>query len=315
MKRNFWTKVLITAPILAATLAVNAPSIANETADTPLAAHMSLLTSPTDVLGAPVVLHYKITNDSNGRVAADFGLYNTTWYSLKLTDERGNSVPEVTDTRPQHPMGAYAMPYPYISSNASKENDIVVTRWFSIAHPGKYRLAVHVQMPYAAVDASDEGITDQAIRAANTVLAQDFTFALTIRPADVTRLQNLAETLREQYIQQRPDTSFTTPLDALFSMPEAEAAPSWKLMANNPGMDAWGIAERLGRVHSAVAADILAQMRQEPRLSADVQNQISHSLNEMYNSADVPLKAHIRSVAARFGIAMPEKVTIPVPLD
>lgn len=300
------------------------PAAANTA--TPIHVEMSLATKPTITLGEPILLQYSVVNDTQEKVGVEWGRAagyeqgseQAGWYTITLTDVAGNSVPaaaEATSSR----RGFTLMPDPFLSPNTASKNFAVVTRRFVVPHPGRYVLKVHIQLPYAVVPKDQESplVLKDDLKSAGTVLTQDYSFPLTVTRFDEPRLQATAEALRKAIgISNLSDGNRrSADIDALFSMPEAQAAPSWKLMANDPGMNAWGIADRLGRVHSAVAADILAQMRQDPRLSPDVQNQISRSLNEMYNNGDAPLRSHVRNIGASFGISMPEKVAIPVPTD
>lgn len=296
------------------------PAPCSDSVGKPLSIEVSLATPPTIVLGEPVILHYKISNTSAGNVGIRLGDHDDAWYTLSLVDAAGRKAKARTDlftedAFPEDLGGARALPHPYIAAGDRRESDIVVTRLFAIPRPGKYILTVHVQASYAPVPATQENPSrlEAALDANGDVLTQTYTVALNINNADPARISAAAEALRQQIAHPR-DRDFgrvQALSDALFSMPEAQAAASWEALAAVDGKSVGLIADRLRRVHSIKAADILAQMMHNPNLPPDEIPFVSRCLNQMYNTGDARLREHIRQIAASSGITLPDRVNVP----
>ncbi len=291
----------------------------------PLEARVSVNGNSTIVLGEPISLYYSITNISDDQgvgkgVGIGLGTNETQWYQLSLTDEAGRSAQIIPDERSLSPRGLHSTGTYFLSPNGHKEDHIAVTKFFQIMHPGKYNLVVQVHIPYAAGSVTKEASLtsdlESDIKSSNTTLVDRFVFPIMVTKADPARLEARANALREAATAERYGQKYRALLDALFSMPEAQAASSWKSLANNADrMDAELIADQLARIHSITTADLLVQMLDSTKLSADETSYIKTKINQNYNSGDVGLKAHIKSLAANRGIEMSDEVAIPQPSD
>lgn len=316
MRKCFLEKCLL-AIITTMALWASQTSFANADTGKPLTTEMSLTTGTTVFLGEPIMLQARIVNTSDQTIALHLGTYSTEWYSISLTDAKGRPAAATTDTRPAEPTGLQVPADRPLSPGESITNYIVVTRNIVPPRPGRYLLTAHVHLPYGqvALDEAAPSVWKRAITAAGTSLTQDFTYSLSVTPTDLAKLHRKAAQL-QQTITAHPDGDLNKTLTtALFSMPEAEAAASWRVLTSRPGMSSDLYASELKRLGTPTAADILAEMLSNPALSEDNKAYVSQSLNEMYNHGNAPLKSHIRGIAASFGISMPEKVAIPVAAD
>ncbi len=267
-------------------------------------------------LGEPIVLHYQITNSTGQTLVSHLGVYDTEWYTLELTDALGRPAVSIPDTRPADPGGLHISAERFLPPGKGPEGYIVMARYFTLTHPGKYLITFRAHLrsaPFSADEASPHELK-QALSTSGTVKTQVFAFPLTVTNTNTLRLKKTAEALRQQLIQEKQVSRIRMLDDALFSMPEAQAAPSWEALASNPAYTLL-VAGELGRVNTPKAADMLAQMLRNPRLSPDEVTTVSQSLNEIYNNGNAPLKSHISGIAASFGISMPKKVTMPVAAD
>jgi hypothetical protein len=284
----------------------------------PVTVEMSLASAGSITQGEPILLRYNVVNPNDLKAVVLTGVDQTEWYTLSLFDSNGKKAVPVTNTAVSY-AGYSAGPGQYVEAGKTLEDYIVVTHQFPALRPGKYTLVVRVRLPYALMDSQANDSALEATKNSGTVVTQDFMYHINIAPMNTARLINTAETLREMYVKQRSQSGAGEQakalLGALFSMPEAQASPSWAALANNTRMDAETIAKELVYVHTATSADILAQMLRNRSLSPDETAAVSQKLNEMYNTSDAKLKAHIGAIAASFGISMPEKVNIPSSSD
>lgn len=309
-----------TAAYLLANIA-NIPAKANPQMPAPIQAQISLDGSPRIMLGEPIVLHYKIANVSDNQgVGIGLGTYKTQWCQLSLSSADGRSAQVIPDERPLNPPGLHSTGTYFLQPDGSEEDRLVVTRFFRILYPGRYTLAVHIRVPYVAEAVTEESALTSNLRsdikANNKVLDDDFVFSLTVVKADPSVLKAKANSLMQSVTTEKDVQREKALLDALFSMPETQAASSWKSLANNADrMDAELIADQLARIHSITTADLLVQMLDSTKLSADETSYIKTKINQNYNSGDVGLKAHIKSLAANRGIEMSDEVAIPQPSD
>lgn len=306
--------LLVVITVLAATVT---PTSADADTITPVDVKLSLDTPSTIVQGEPILLRYIITNRSpNQKLGTHMGIYDTEWYTLTLTDSVGNSAPPIADLRPAQPRGAFTWKGGLLGPSDHDDDYIVVTRSFTVTHPGKYILTAHVHLPYGTAPASAEGLAEPYIQAAGTVFTHDYVFPLTVLPPDNATLQKTAASLEKAVVDKNapPEANRRRQVqeEALFAMPEAAAAESWKALA---GIDATGTAKQLKRVNTPGAADILADLYANPTLSVEQHAAVGQSLNEMYNGGDDRLKTHLQGIGKSFGLTLPPKIAVPETID
>ncbi len=305
------SRTMITAfPVLAL---VALPAYAADTSAGPLSIQASLITPEQITLGEPILVRYKIANDSGQRVAAHLGNYGTDWYTLTMRDAQGVAVTAMPDPRPSHPQGAHSTQNGFFHDGQTSTDYIPVTKRLSIQHPGQYTLTIHVNLPYAVDDTSVEGASDALATASGLMQTQDITFPILVTKADPIRLRTTAEALRKASLNGLNGTLARAELAALFSMPEAQAASSWRALALNPGLDTDAVASELAELHSNTGTDILAEMADLPALNC---TPISDRLNRLYNTGTPTLREHIKAIARQRGFEMPEVAGTPyVPKD
>lgn len=176
---------------------------------------------------------------------------------------------------------------------------------------------MRVHISYAIVEPEEENPVrlKGLLQDSGTNLTQDYTFPLIITASNTDRLRSTAEALCQSIIQEKYGPRHKALMEALFSMPEAQAAASWEALASKPSMDADLIAHHLEHVHSPKAADILARMLRDPTLSPDNLTAVGRRLNEMYNTGNAKLREHIKQIAASYRITLPNQGEIPQATD
>lgn len=290
-------------------------------ASCPVKIQVSVDGSSTMLLGEPLSLHYRMTNVSADQgVGVGLGTNGTQWYSLSLTDASGKSAQIVPDDRPLNPRGLHSTGTYFLPPNGYQEDHIVVTRFFRFLHSGKYTLTVKSHVAYATEVATEETSLDsslgQDIRSSGKTSTGEFVFPVTVSESDPVRLETRSTALREAATAEKHGQKYRALLDALFSMPETQAARDWEILASGAGrMDSEVIADELSQVHSARATTLLVQMLDNPNITADEKSYIKTKINETYNSGDSQLRANIKSIAASRGIKMPEHVAMPQVVD
>jgi len=296
------------------------PAASSQADQAPMAVEASLATPATISLGEPIMLHYKRSNlSSDEKLVVLIGIYKTGWYTLGLKDQAGNQVRLIPDTRPLNPRGPHSGDVGIYATSDQRDSwrdgYIVATKSFTVPHPGKYVLTMHVQASYTLVAPmlEDPVQMKSLIASAGTVLTQDFSFPLTVTAADPLVLQAKAKALKEAISKELSSTLLLPEMDELFSMPEAQAGPVWEEMAvQAKPMDRDLIADKVAGLHSSRAADILFKMRDNPTTDSGF---VNDKLSEIYNGGDVPLREHIKAAAAQRGIQLPDKISIPQVID
>lgn len=275
----------------------------------PLSVEASLVTPSRITLGEPILLRYKIANDSGLKVAAHLGLYGTDWYTLTLNDAYGPGAYSVPDPRPAHPQGAHSTQNGFINLGVPSTDYIPVTKRLFIQRPGKYILTLHVSIPYLLDETSNEAVPDESIMASGLKQTQDITFFITVLPADPAHLRATAGVLRVAAVNGQDGPLARASMDLLFAMPEAQATTNWRLLALKPSASSDLVASELIDLHSATALEILAEMLNVPNLEC---SPISDRLNHLYNVANPVLREQIKAVARRRGFEMPQVASAPV---
>ena len=130
-----------------------------------------------------------------------------------------------------------------------------------------------------------------------------------VTPADPIQLRNTAEALQKASVDGQNGVLARAELATLFSMPEAQAASSWRVLALNPSFGTDAVASELAELRSTTAADILSEMLDVPSLAC---TPIRDRLNRLYNAGTPALREHIETIAKRHGFEMPKVTGTPV---
>ena len=288
------------------------PVCAGDSSTGPLNIEASLLTPAKITLGEPILVRYRIANNSGQRVAANLGIYGTDWFTLTMRDANGVAVPVIPDSRPAHPQGAYSSKSGFFRAGSSDTGYIPITKGLAIQHPGQYTLIIHARLPYVMDDALTEGASEALATDSGFAQTQDITFPILVQPADLNRLQATAEALRKASTDRMNGQLALAYMDALFSMPEAQAAASWRSLALKPSIDTGVVANELAELRSATGVDILNEMMDVPGLHC---TPISDRINKLYNAGTPALRGHIKSIARKRGFEIPEVAGTPIALD
>lgn len=280
--------------------------------------NLSLDTPAVIEAGEPIVVRYKIVNMLEDQTIGVYtGMHKTAWYSLDLKDNSGIST-VIRNEQPPASGGLQPSETSTLRPQGYESGYIVASRFLSAPHPGKYVLTIHVAMRYASVDPTEHNsfVIKHTVDASGASFTKDYTFPLTITQANPAQLTSRAEGLLQQIRKEQDNAKLTALYDALFSMPEAQAGPSWEALATKPPrMYEEKIANGLARIHSVKTVDLLVQMLENPSLPPDNAFYIKTKIDESYNAGDASVKEHIKALAASRGGTMPEKVSIPVPGD
>jgi len=279
------------------------PAYADDNTADPFSIQASLVTPAHITLGEPILVRYKIANNSGQRVAAQLGIYGTDWYTLTMRDAGGTAVLAIPDLRPKYPQGSHASQNGFFHDGETSTDYIPVTKWLSIQRPGQYTLTIHVHLRYAVDDTSAEGASATLLADAGLTQTQDITFPILVTNADPLRLRATAEALRQATLTEQNGILARAKMEALFSMPEAQAAASWRSLALKPSMSTDLVASELAELRSATGVDILAEMLDVPVLNC---TSLSDRINKLYNAGTPALRDHIKAVARRHGFEMRE---------
>ena len=309
----FWQWLLSAMTAALPALALFAlPALADNSAAEPFGVQASLVTPGRITLGEPILVRYTITNVSACKAVTHLGIYGTDWFTLTMRDANGVAVPVIPDSRPAHPQGAYSSKSGFFRAGSSDTGYIPITKGLAIQHPGQYTLIIHARLPYVMDDALTEGASEALATDSGFAQTQDITFPILVQPADLNRLQATAEALRKASTDRMNGQLALAYMDALFSMPEAQAAASWRSLALKPSIDTGVVANELAELRSATGVDILNEMMDVPGLHC---TPISDRINKLYNAGTPALRGHIKSIARKRGFEIPEVAGTPIALD
>ncbi len=288
---------------------VFAPAItrpAQAGASYPVSIQIALASSPAISLGEPVMLRYRITNTSEQKIAERLGSRLDEWYTLSLTSNNSKGATRLSKPMPSEMPGLHLEPTGDLRPGGTSEGYIVATQSLIVLYPGKYTLHVHVHLPIAAVGALGEGANEAFVSAHGQTWAQEFSFPLTITPADRSRLKTTAEALRKDIAHEKNVVRREADAEALFSMPEAEALPSWQALASggdSPTGSRLIAIKQLALKRSVGTADALAEFvwSEVPSSDETVQLEARSGLARMYEIGDATLQRHIQEIYASHG--------------
>ena len=275
-------------------------------------------------LGEPIVLRYTFIGTYAEGVSLFMGKDKKDWITLTLADVEGDLAPPVPDPRMQH--GGIRSTGVTASAAGHSVEYAVVNRLVRPTHPGDYWLSARVRMPYTTRSQMEGVSPSQWGEAFGTVLTREDTFALTLTELDPARLRVVAGRLAEEAVQEDAPARGKFALQALFAMPGEYVLPVWRAVttSENPRLlDQWGvISDELARVQTAHTADLLAEMHWNPpqavrdrlniksrgylNLNLMAMNNIALKYNNMYFTADPPLKQHIEELCRAHGTRAPE---------
>lgn len=278
-------------------------------AATPINVEMTLATGSTLVQGEPVVLHYKITNAADQDASARLGTEDKEWYTIKVIDSAGKHVPSRIESRPlqvweKGPRGVT------VQSHRFQQGYLVSKYLFAL--PGKYTLSVHVRLPYGLVTESNTVKREPLEKEFTEVYENDYSFPLTLMPANENRLRANAEAL-ERAASNRGQSWHPAFIQALCSIPEEQAWPSWQALADDPSVSESSkveLAKQLVLLHTNKAMDILASMVWNPAQPLGGPVSAADWLMQAYISGDDQLRKHIKDIYARYNVPFPKHPSV-----
>ena len=267
-------------------------------------------------LGEPFVVHYRFDNaDPTAQVTFHAGPDNDQWYTLTLRGQGGlvSQAPKLPQKKQE---GLSLSPERSIRTGDHLSGDFVATRGLVVPAPGRYTLTVHVDTPYfvepqrGGMRYTTPGTSDPP----SGMLTQDFDFPLVVTPIDPAKLQRTAERLKRAILDPVNAASSRSLVEQLFSLPEAQALPSWKALIAAPTSYSSVLEEtvnQLSRLRTDTAADLLVQMQHRPGNASGYTPRVDGALAEMYNTGSSTLRKHIKALAASQGAELSEKLTSP----
>ncbi len=266
--------------------------------------------------GEPFVVHYKIDNSApEGQLTFHSGPDNDQWYAVTLRGLNGLLIP-VPKAPEKKLEGFFATPEISVRHGGSVTGDFIATRGLPLLPPGTYRLIVHVDTPFYAepegVGArySSPGVPDPP----TGTLVQNFIFPLVVTPADPVELRALAERWKAALLDPMQAASWRLLTEELFSLPAAQALPTWQALIADPASDGNMLEDavsQLSRLKTDTAADLLVQMQHRPSTARSVTPRVDGALAEMYNTGNPALREHIKGLAADQGAELGETLTGP----
>lgn len=266
--------------------------------------------------GEPFVVHYKVENSApEGQVTFHSGPDNDQWYAITLRGQNGLLIP-IPKAPEKKLEGFFAAPEISVRHGDSVTGDFIATRGLPALPPGTYRLIVHVDTPFYAepegVGArySSPGVPDPP----TGMLVQTFTFPLVVTSADPAKLRALAERWKATLLDPMQDASWRLLTKELFSLPAAQALPTWQALLADPTSDSNVLEDavsQLSRLKTSTAADLLVQMQHRPSTPRSITPRVDGALAEMYNTGSPALREHIKALAADQGAELGETLTGP----
>ena len=297
----------------------NVPARADTQAPKAIDVSLSLDTPSVIEAGEPIILRYKMMNTLEDQtVGAYTGRYKTSWYSLSLRNVSGQSTATGRHEQSPDPGGLQATETSTFAPGGDESGYIVASSALVAAHPGRYTLTAHVDVHYAALNPTEHNsfVIKSTIAASDAHFVRDYTFPITLTAPVSSHLAFRAETLRKGIQVEQDNTKLTALLDALFAMPESEAAPSWTALANNPRrMHEENIADELAGLRTTKAIDLLVQMSDNLDLPYATRYYIKTDIDKAYNLGNPDIRSHIKSIATGRGLEMPDQVAIPQAAD
>ncbi len=287
----------------------------------PLDIQLSLVGGTRFSLGEPISLRYDVNNSSKEDLVAHVGFDGASggmrWLTIRLTGTDGKAVLPLPEVGPSERNGQQN-DVVLVSAGRTQHGYVVLSQRFVLPSAGDYSLVVSARMPYDVEEPPFDNVPGQeaAVEVPPAYLAsKTFSFPLHVAPADPRKLQALAESLRQEATAEHDVSKRSMLIRSLFSLPEAQAAASWRTIASDPRLSYWGaddIAHGLAQVRSAQAADILAGMFPTAQEAADpnvIVNFGSRDLEDMYRAGSAPLRQHISHLYAIHGVVFPAKPT------
>lgn len=305
-------------PLLLAALAVfAAPVRAEDVAAGPINVQASLASS-TITQGEPIMLNFKIINASNQKISTDMGVDEKDWLEVSMADNKGKAVLPLADPDlPQSLSGIKAIGGDRLYPKQESRHEVVVSQRFQILKAGTYRLSVRVRLPYGLGSQADDLNPLRLEQTFGTVFTKEYSFPVVVLPRDSERLRAVAKALQES-MSGKDLVEQKAVIDALFSMPEAEALPSWQALVRDPRLDSFSlktVASQLSRLNSAQAINLLAEMTWNPAQSPAVRRdaQIGLSLTNMRKrrNLDPALKRQIEKHFEDHGIRLSDQPDLP----
>ena len=199
MKKNISSlSTLSVSGLLAALSVMGCAAGSAQARNNSLATSVTMSTSSTIMQGEPIVLHYRVTNTGNKKLAMGISLDETRFLTQSLEDAQG----KVTQGhRPLDPNTTTDQSGLFnggdIDGSSSIEDSIVVNQWFPSLPPGTYTLSVQTSISYGGAD-------QVALTAVNSKVSdyrqdrEGFQFPLIVTPPVSSRLQATAQRLEQQ---------------------------------------------------------------------------------------------------------------------
>lgn len=287
----------------------------------PLDIQLSLVGGTRFSLGEPISLRYDVTNSSKEDLVAHVGFDGASggmrWLTIRLTGADGKAVLPLPEVGPSERNGQQNDVF-LVSAGRTQHGYVVLSQRFVLPSAGDYSLVVSARMPYDVEEPPLDDVPGQeaAVEVPPAYLAsKTFSFPLHVAPADPRKLQALAESLRQEATAEHDVSKRSMLIQSLFSLPETQAAASWRTIASDPRLSYWGaddVAHGLAQVRSVQAADILAGMfptAQEAAGPNVIANFGSRELEDMYRAGPARLRQYISHLYAIHGLVFPPKLT------
>ena len=303
----------------AALVAITGGLAQAQTPGTDLKTDISLVTAGTTTQGESVVLKYDVKNVSEAKKYIGLKEDSSDWLSLSLVDASGHvvaghSVPTARQKDSEDSLASLTSAFStpgVIGAHSTLEDYVVASQWFPTPAAGKYTLVAHVHLFYRVVSGSTpaDGEVDE----------QDISFPLTVTKADATRLQSVGQGLEKAVLQVgplEPVAKRNMLIRALFSMPSAQAGPSWQALLSDPSSSTGVLSEAvedLVWLKPSAAPDILMGMMLKPSPALDkyITSDILNGMAQTYRAGDPLLRQHIRALYATHGEPLGEIVFAP----
>ncbi len=301
--------VILSIGLISLCLVLGGSVLAQSDRGGPASVTVSLAGSSTVCSGEPILLKYFITNSSGLPITISTKDTIDDALSTETFTEVGGKplVPSANLLVPRHKSQTFTMDTGVdVAGNSSRSWEGLANTHITILHPGSYVLRVHVERPYGM------GEREQVQRGQGEhfVLSGDYVFPLKVVAANPAYLQSLAERLRKSIVTTTDAPAKLTLIQALFSIPEADAVSSWKTLVEEPKLDGEALNEigtALEALQTTKAADLLAEMFWNPAQSPDAlaEASIFQHFYGMYDAGTPEIKQHIEDLHQQHGVVIP----------
>jgi hypothetical protein len=267
-------------------LAANGAALAAEVSGPDLSVTFSVSKTAV-VIGEPLVLHYRITNNTPHGLVLRVGSDRTAWLDLDLRGPNGPLPERWTPRGISPPLDEISRgPLDSLAAGKSLEGDRVLTSEFAVDRVGTLTVSMNVALDYG----TSAGALVQT-------LAGDASETIAVGAADEQTLQAAALTYSNQLITTRDFLQYKVALEALASMPDSYGDSQWhRLIARTylPEAKKVHILHAMARSRSESAVSAVEDALATTRPYSWAHREAAFTMVHIYQWANPSLRARMK---------------------